>query len=133
MQKTSYEHLPRLEVYRPDWLTDEKLEELAERIFYRGSEEHKGSDNSFGFSHRPPRRYASECDSNITREQAQEWLRTAVRKGNIQWTVPEEKHPRYVWGLFNNQLFLARLTNDGKGEYKGYPVQVPVTVKGMVK
>lgn len=29
--------------------------------------------------------------------------------------------------------YLARLTNDGKGEYKGYPVQESVTVKGLVE
>ena len=133
MKRTNYEHLPRLEVYCPPELDESARQRLSEHVFYRGSEDHKESNNSFGFSHTPPRRDASVCDRGITQDLAQNWLREAIRKGNIQWTVAKEKHPRYVWGKFNDQLYLARLTNDGKGEYKGYPVQEPITVKGLVE
>ena len=133
MKKTTYQHLPRCEVYRPEWADDRYLYELADRVFYRGSEDHKDAGNPFGFSHDPPRKNASVCDNEITPKQAQEWLRNSIRKGNINWAVPAEKHPRYVWGIFNGQLYLGRLTNDGKGEYKGYPVQESVTIKGLVE
>lgn len=133
MKRTNYEHLPQLTIYCPPEIDEDALKDLAERVFYRGSEDHKGVDNSFGFSLKPPRRNASVCDKEITPEKAQSWLRESIRKGNIQWTVAKEKHPRYVWGIFEGQLYLARLTNDGKGEYKGYPVQESITVKGLVE
>lgn len=133
MKRSRYEHLPKLEVYCPPEMDESALRHLADHVFYRGSEDHKGVDNSFGFSHTPPRRDASVCDSGITQAVAQEMLREGIRKGNIQWTVAEEKHPRYVWSKLNGQLYLARLTNDGKGEYKGYPVQEAVTVKGLIE
>ena len=131
MKKSEHKHLPKLEIYCPDWCTSDKLAKIAEHSFYRGSEDHKGANNSFGFTSTPPRRNASVCDKGITPEIAKNWLRESIRKGNIQWTVPEEKHPRYVWGYFDGQLYLARLTNDGKGEYKGYPVQEDVKIKGL--
>lgn len=132
MKRASYEHLPRrLEINYPSSLDDTALEQLASRVFYRGSEDHKGMDNVFGFSPTPPRRDASVCDTGITRELAQQWLRQSIRKGNIQWTVPSERHPRYVFGRFDGTLYIARLTNDGKGEYKGNPVQEPITIKGL--
>lgn len=132
MKRTSYEHLPRkLAISYPAELDAEALARLASQVTYRGSEDHKGIHNSFGFSPKPPRRNASVCDQGVTPKMAQDWLRQSIAKGNIQWTVPEEKHPRYVFGIFNGQLYIGRLTNDGKGEYKGYPVQEPITIRGL--
>lgn len=133
MKKPTHQHLPRCEVYRPEWADDRYLHELADSVFYRGSEDHKDAGNSFGFLRTPPRKDASVCDNGITPEQAQEWLRDSIRRGNINWAVLTEKYPRYVWGIFNDQLYLGRLTNDGKGEYKGYPVQESVTIKGLAQ
>lgn len=133
MKRPTHKHLPRNEVYCPKLLDAVALQQLSERVFYRGSKDHKGVDNSFGFKHTPPRPDASVCDKNITPEIAQNLLRESICKGNIQWTVATEKHPRYVWGKFEGQLYLARLTNDGKGEYKGYPVQESVIIKGFIE
>ena len=129
MKKTEHRHLPKLEVFCPKEYSDPKaLEKLSKRVFYRGSEDHKGMNNCFGFPLTPPRKDASVCDNGITQPMAQQWLRDAVKRGNIQWTVEKEKHPRYVFGKIDGRFYLARLLNDGKGEYKGYPIQEDITV-----
>lgn len=131
MKRPEYKRLPQLRVYCPPEYTADALASLAEHAFYRGSEDHKGPDNCFGFSPTPPRRDASVCDSGITMEIATTLLREAISKGNIQWTLATEKFPRYVFSKWNGQLYIGRLMNDGKGEYKGYPAQENVEIRGM--
>ena len=49
-------------------------------------------------------------------------LRQAIRDGQVgeQW---EGEFPRYVWCRIDGTICEARLTNRGKGEYKGYPLE----------
>jgi hypothetical protein len=52
------------------------------------------------------------------------WLKEAIRSGNVSgpW---ENGFPRYVWTRKANSVFIARLTNQGLGHYKGWPVTDP--------
>lgn len=133
MKKPGYKHQPPLEVNCPPEFTKEKLALLSKLVSYRGSPDHKGYGNSFGFPNTPPRPDASVCDNGITPQVAQEWLRASICKGNIYFSLTLEKFPRYVWGKFDGKLYVARLINDGNGEYKGFPVQEPVKVKGLIE
>ena len=93
---------------------------LAERMTYVGSTEHKIQPS---FAGQPtPRADASKCDRSITREQAQAWLREAMREGSCgeYW---EGDFPRYLWLSAGGQRYEARLVNRVLGQYKGYPIE----------
>ena len=99
---------------------DTDLEDLAARVVYEGSPEHK---NIPSFAGRPRLRAdASCCPREITdREMVSGWLRSAIRRGAIgaPW---EGELPRYVWYKQDNIVFEARLVNRENGSYKGYPL-----------
>lgn len=97
-------------------------EDLAVRVRYVGSSEHK---NTPSFAGQPrPRADASLCDPDLANSQHRltRWLRNAIRRGAVGdfW---EGDFPRYVWYKADNQVYEARLTNRGLGEYKGYPLE----------
>ena len=96
------------------------LDELAERVSYVGSQEHKDFPS---FAGQPrPRADASLCPREIRDAEAvSEWLRSAIRRGAVgaPW---EGGFPRYVWHRECDTVFEARLVNRGNGSYKGYPL-----------
>lgn len=110
---------------------------LADRLTYHPSPEHKGEPVSGVPPH--PRADATVCPSlagigglvTVLR-----WLRDAVRAKHAvgPW---ENGFPRYVYHrTASGEVFAARLTNAGKGEYKGYPVrpdEVPASITRLWK
>jgi hypothetical protein len=54
-------------------------------------------------------------------DSVQEWLRQAFVAGNVSADL-EGGFPRYVWARVTDQVYEARLTNSGLGQYKGYPL-----------
>jgi hypothetical protein len=57
----------------------------------------------------------------VKQTQVTKWLKKAIRKGSVSahW---EGGFPRYVWHREDGTVYEARLVNQGKGEYKGYPL-----------
>jgi len=51
-----------------------------------------------------------------------QWLRDAVRDGDLSAQV-DGNFPRYAWRRVEGQIYEARLSNSGLGQYKGYPIQ----------
>lgn len=99
---------------------DINLDEVASRVSYVGSPEHKDFPS---FAGQPrPRGDASLCPREI-RDAAvvTEWLRSAIRRGSTgaPW---ERGFPRYAWHKEAGTVFEARLVNSGDGSYKGYPL-----------
>lgn len=93
--------------------------ELAARVSYTGSPEHK---NATTFAGRPrPRADATICDSSFADrlQQIQLWLRTAIRMQCFAgpW---ENGFPRYVWYKSGDTVFQGRLVNRVSGQYKGW-------------
>lgn len=96
------------------------LEDLAGRVRYVGSPEHKDAPTFAG----PPR---PRGDASICPRQYRDpelitgWLCSAIRAGSTgaPW---DGDFPRYVWHKEDATVFEARLTNRGNGEYKGYPL-----------
>lgn len=97
------------------------LEELAERVSYVGSPEHKDMPSLAGQAR--PRADASLCERRLTKDfgLVTEWLREAVRRGAVGgfW---EGGFPRYAWYKEGDVVYEARLINQARGEYKGYPL-----------
>lgn len=96
------------------------LSELAGRVRYVGSPEHKSFPSFAG----PPalRSDASRCDPGLADvDELTEWLRHAIGRGQIgaPW---EGDFPRYAWYRANNACYEARLVNRELGHYKGYPL-----------
>lgn len=97
-------------------------DELAERVSYVGSGEHKARpvDPSYDFA--PALRSdASRCDPAVTRDQAEEALRDAVRRRCVSSEFVGD-FPRYVWGWLDGQPHVARLDNSEQGSYKAWPI-----------
>lgn len=94
--------------------------DLAQRVNYVGSAEHKSYPSSAG----PPKlRYndASSCDPKYTNFEAPtNALRQAVGRMCTSDFVGE--FPKYVWGELDGKLYEARLVNHEQGWYKGYPL-----------
>lgn len=100
----------------------DELEILARNVRYVGSPEHK---HGVSFAGQPrPRGDASLCDKSLHQKQplVQEWLEEAIKRGHFS-ELFENGFPRYVWSLAEEGCHEARLTNAGKGEYKGYPIE----------
>lgn len=96
------------------------LAALAARATYTPSPEHKDHYTSTsGISQL--RTDATPCPRDVTREQAEAWLREAIVAGDVggAWG---DAFPRYAWKKVNGVVFEARLTNATQGWFKGYPL-----------
>ncbi|WP_291322839.1 hypothetical protein [Desulfonatronospira sp.] len=96
--------------------------ELAAKVSYVGSPEHKDTP-SFAGPQPKPRPDASICDRDLAERQEQltEWLRAAIEQGAFG-ELMEGEFPRYVWCKDGDTVYEARLVNSGQGTYKGYPL-----------
>ena len=101
-------------------LPNTDLNDLANRVTYVGSPEHKDFPS---FAGQPKRRSdASICPRHIRdAETVTEWLRAAIRRG-VTGSPWENGFPRYAWHKQEHTVYEARLINRGNGEYKGYPL-----------
>jgi hypothetical protein len=88
---------------------------IAARAIYAGSPEHK-------VPHKRIDATACPADLGVGQEDLTAWIRKAIRAGAAGGLV-EGGFPRYVWYRDGDRCFEGRLTNQGRGEYKGYPVE----------
>jgi len=87
----------------------------AGKATYVGSPEHKVPH---------ARSDATRCPAEsevAAQEDLTAWLKKAIRAGHVGGLI-EGGFPRYVWYRAGNRVFEGRLTNQVKGEYKGYPI-----------
>lgn len=107
------------------------LQELARRVTYVGSPEHKTYPSSSG----PPRLRAdaSKCDASFRDRvsEIQDCLREAVQARKVGDPWENDRFPRYVWGRLDGLCYEARLVNSACGEYKGYPLSAEEVPKGL--
>ncbi len=107
------------------------LQRCAETATYVGSAEHKSFPSFAG----PPklRSDATRCPTHLKDpDRITQWLRDAIRNGNVSAPLAGSNFPRYVWALREDMWFEGRVTNEEQGWYKGYPLaedQVPVGAK----
>lgn len=102
-----------------DWV------QLAARVSYSGSPEHKTHDSPAG---RPaPRADATKCDPTLTAQWdlVQSWLRAGIRARCVSgpWEGDDPAFPRYVYCKVDNVVYQARLTNRVIGQYKGWQLE----------
>lgn len=105
------------------------LEDVAGRVRYTGSQEHKSYPSFSG----PPalRSDASKCDPTLTNQQEiTRWLQAAIRAGQVSKSR-EGGFPRYVWHVQADTCYEGRLMNRESGEYKGYPLEEAEWPPGM--
>lgn len=96
------------------------LSDMAEEVDYVISTEHKDYLTSAGPGNL--RSDATRCPRGLDFDKVREWLREAVRTGDVSATLDGD-FPRYVWKRVGTQVYEARLSNAGLGQYKGYPIQ----------
>jgi len=102
------------------------LAQLGGSASYVCSPEHK--DRPVGGVQPRPRPDASICDIDDAHV-AEGWVRDAIRSGKgSDWRAG---YPRYVWHKEGQRVYEGRLTNAGKGEYKGYPILIEQAPKGL--
>ncbi|MBK9031279.1 MAG: hypothetical protein IPL61_08075 [Myxococcales bacterium] len=109
-------------------------EELAERVAYIGSAEHKARPIDPAFDFAPALRSdASRCDPAATKDQAQAALQEAVRRRCVSRVFVGE-FPQYVWGWLDG-AHAARLINSEAGWYKAWPItrdELPADHEGVL-
>jgi hypothetical protein len=93
---------------------------IADKVTYVISPEHKDYLTIAGPGRL--RSDASACPRGLDFEAVVEWLRNAVRNGDVSADF-EGEFPRYVWARVGGRVYEARLSNSGLGAYKGYPIQ----------
>lgn len=96
-------------------------EQVAARVRYVGSSEHKSYESEAG----PPalRSDAARCDPRYTTfGPITEALREAIRRRCVG-AMFEGDFPRYVWGWLDRRLYQARLINSTQGWYKAWPIE----------
>jgi hypothetical protein len=95
--------------------------EVAEKVTYVGSSEHKDYPSSAGAP--AFRSDAARCDSRYTEfEPITKVLREAIRRACIGNQF-EGEFPRHVWGWYDDRLYEARLINRQNGWYKAWPIE----------
>lgn len=95
------------------------LDVMAEKVTYIISPEHKDYLTAAGPG--KLRSDASACPRRLDFAAVEEWLRAAVRAGNVSADFDGD-FPRYAWTRVDGQTYEARLSNSGLGSYKGYPI-----------
>ena len=98
---------------------------------YVGSPEHKRHVTPEWRSPQP-RSDATACPV-LDLATISQWLETAFDSGWVS-SFEEGGFPRYAWFREEEQWFEARLTNQGLGEYKGYPIgpdDLPVELRRL--
>jgi len=106
------------------------LSEIAERVSYVGSAEHKDMPS---FAGQPrPRVDASICPRRLSRDQERvtQWLKTAIRSGATGEEL-QGGFPKYAWYKEEGVVYEARLVNPGLGEYKGFPLNATEWPDGL--
>lgn len=98
------------------------LDLLADRATYVPSAEHKDRYTPAAGVRRL-RTDATACPTDVSQEQAQQWLRAALRQGHVGGPWADQPFPRYAWARSGDVVFEARLTNAEQGWFKGYPLE----------
>jgi len=96
------------------------LSSMAEKADYIISTEHKDYLTSAGPGNL--RSDATRCPRGLIFDEVRDWLREAIRAGDVSALV-EGDFPRYAWKRVATQVYEARLSNSGLGQYKGYPIE----------
>jgi hypothetical protein len=96
------------------------LAAMAEKVTYIISSEHKDYLTNAGPGNL--RSDASACPRDLNFDEVLEWLRLAVREGTVSAALDGD-FPRYAWRRVGSQVYEARLSNSGLGQYKGYPIE----------
>lgn len=103
-------------------IADGALEDLAARLVYVGSANHKRHPGDYGF-HPPsnPRPWKSVCDArrSLLLAEAKELLVAGVLKGMIS-ALDADGVPKYVWSVDADGVPYESKT--GNGGYHGYPL-----------
>jgi hypothetical protein len=122
MKKPSQrKHSQRTKELTTETFTPEALEKLATSVKYIGSPEHKKAPSFAGrFA---PRADAEICNTSLHGKQdlIKNWLQEAIKAAHFS-KIMENGFPRHIWAVIDNQHYEARLTNQGNGSYKGYPI-----------
>jgi len=124
-QKHRYRHKTKGAGLATTWPGQLAPEEVAVRARYVGSGEHKALpiDASYDLvSAAHKRSDSSRCDPKITREQAEQALRDAIKRGNVSAEFQDD-FPAYVWGNLDGRFYAARLINREAGHYKAWPIE----------
>jgi len=122
----------RRDKIREIWKTPDMdmLAAAASGAGYVGSPEHKDAPSFAG--RMSPRSDATICDPKFVgrQDELSTLLRQSIQVGNVGglW---EGKFPRYVWCRYGDDIYEARLTNQGNGEYKAFRLQPGEEPKGM--
>lgn len=109
----------------------EVLARCAAAARYVGSPEHKTYPSFAGAMQ--ARSDATKCPTHLKdADLITEWLASAIRQGNVSAAFDGE-FPRYVWAHPDGEegWFEGRLTNEVKGEYKGYPLSADEAPRGV--
>jgi hypothetical protein len=93
---------------------------MAEEADYIISTEHKDYLTSAGPGNL--RSDATRCPRGLDFDQVRDWLKDAIRSGDVS-ALADGDYPRYAWKRAENQVYEARLSNSGLGQYKGYPIE----------
>jgi hypothetical protein len=96
------------------------LEVMAGKVEYVISSEHKDYLTSAGPGNL--RSDASACPRGLNFDEVAGWLREAILDGNVSAALDGD-FPRYVWKRVDGRVYEARLSNSGRGQYKGYPIE----------
>jgi len=102
--------------------SEQSPEDLADKVTYVGSPEHKSHPSLAG----PPalRSDASKCEPAMTNDVARntDALREGIRR-RCTSEVFEDGFPKYVWTWLDRYLYEARHIRGPAGTYKGYRLE----------
>lgn len=99
---------------------DTDLAKMAGEVSYIISTEHKDYLTSAGPGNL--RSDATACPRGLDFTKVEEWLKQAVRDCHVS-AILDGEFPRYAWAKVGTQVYEARLSNAGLGQYKGYPIE----------
>jgi hypothetical protein len=97
------------------------LHRISRIVKYVSSPYHRLGGNKFG---QPIARrwYASKCPPTWTQIDADRELKKAILECNV-CQVWVSGFPRFIWHLFEDVLYEARLSNEVQGHYHAYPLE----------
>lgn len=104
---------PRTDLAAVD--ADGDIDTLATQARYKQSDYHR--DNRTGW-----RRDKTKCPEHVDVDTAEALLVDGIRRRMFS-TQRRQTWPQRVWAVAEGVVYEAQLTNNGQGEYHGYPMR----------
>lgn len=124
---------PKQALLQATQLSECELQQLANRVRYKGSPFHKRYPADYGFPEAKPRPDKTLCDADapLSKSQAEELLVAGMLRGMVSVQF-RSGWPQNIWSVRKGVVYESQLQNQTLGEYHGYPMVLDAAFAAVI-